>query len=215
MARGPYGLGDSSTPRRRARRAIFRHNFKNVRDYYNSWRVFCVNDERLRSATILRAGAAWIPLTYAQETMHGFEYAAAILMILRGLVEEGLTVVDAVRERYDGEKRNPWNEIECGSNYARSMASYALLNAFSGFEFNLPAGHIGFRPLRLVDGRFRCFWSLDPAWGEVLFSPEGAECPLQLARRSLGCVRAGVRRGGRPAGQLVVRRRAPPRSRLP
>ena len=105
-------------------------------------------------------------------------------------------------------KRNPWNEIECGSNYARSMASYALLNAFSGFEFNLPAGHIGFRPLRLVDGRFRCFWSLDPAWGEVLFSPEGAEVRVlygSLSLRSLGLpfVPASVEVAGQPVGFVV------------
>ena len=51
-------------------------------------------------------------------------------MIMTGLVDEGMTCVEAIRQRYDGERRNPWNEFECGSNYARSMASYALLNAF-------------------------------------------------------------------------------------
>ncbi|HOJ22686.1 MAG TPA: GH116 family glycosyl hydrolase, partial [Armatimonadota bacterium] len=208
-----YGLGEIFDPAqaRSALEAIFRHNFKKpIRDYYNPWRVFCVNDEAGLVICDYPEGRRKprIPLTYAQETMHGFEYAAAILMILRGLVEEGLTVVDAVRERYDGEKRNPWNEIECGSNYARSMASYALLNAFSGFEFNLPAGHIGFRPLRLVDGRFRCFWSLDPAWGEVLFSPEGAEVRVlygSLSLRSLGLpfVPASVEVAGQPVGFVV------------
>jgi hypothetical protein len=97
--------------------------------------------------------------------MHGYEYAAAIQMIQTGLVKEGLAVVRAVRERYDGYKRNPWNEIECGSNYARSMASYALLNAFSGFEFDMAKGLIGFDPVQLSDGKFRSFWSLDSGWG--------------------------------------------------
>ena len=43
------------------------------------------------------------------------------------MTEEGFRVVKAVRDRFDGEKRNLWNEFECGSNNARSMASYALI----------------------------------------------------------------------------------------
>jgi hypothetical protein len=86
--------------------------------------------------------------------------------------------VEAVRRRYDGERRNPWNEFECGSNYARSMASYALLNAFSGFEFDLARGRIGFNPLAATAGQFRCFWSLDPGWGEFALTPGAAEVRL-------------------------------------
>jgi non-lysosomal glucosylceramidase len=106
-----------------------------------------------------------IPVPYSQETMHGYEYAAAELMIGRGLVAEGMRVVKGVRDRYDGEKRNPWNEIECGNNYARSMASYALLNVFSGFTFDMPNQTIGFNPI--LPSPFSCFWSLDSGWGEV------------------------------------------------
>jgi hypothetical protein len=115
------------------------------------------------------------PLPYAGETQNGYEYAAAIQMIQSGLVEEGITAVTAIRDRYDGEKRNPWNEFECGSNYARSMASYSLLNAFSGFRFDMRQGLIGFDPVQPHDGRFRCFWSLDPAWGEVEIAPGRVE----------------------------------------
>jgi len=79
-------------------------------------------------------------------------------------------LVKAVRDRYDGRTRNPWNEIECGSNYARSMASYALLNAFSGFSFDMSQRVIGFDPVRLPRTGFRCFWSLDSGWGEVEFA---------------------------------------------
>lgn len=58
---------------------------------------------------------------------------------------------------------NPWNEIECGSNYARSMASYALIPILSGFEFDMPNYHIGFNPY--VTNDFECIWSLADAWG--------------------------------------------------
>jgi hypothetical protein len=96
-------------------------------------------------------------------------------MIMLGLVDEGMACIAAVRERYDGERRNPWNEFECGNNYARSMASYALLNAFSGFQFDMVNGLIGFNPVRTDNGNFRCFWSLDAAWGEFVMTPTGAE----------------------------------------
>ena len=82
----------------------------------------------------------------------------------RGFIKEGQEVVEAIRERYDGEKRNPWNEFECGSNYARSMASYALLLAYSGFVFDMTRHLIGFNPV-IDDIPFRVFWSLDSGWG--------------------------------------------------
>ena len=95
--------------------------------------------------------------------MHGFEYQAAVHMIMNGMEARGMRVVQGIRERYDGEKRNPWNEFECGSNYARSMASYALIPILSGFEFDMPHHHIGFNPYKAND--FKCIWSLADAWG--------------------------------------------------
>jgi non-lysosomal glucosylceramidase len=98
--------------------------------------------------------------------MTGFEYQAAAHMIQEDLLEEGLSVVRAVRDRYDGEKRNPWNEIECGANYARSMASYALLLAFSGFQYDRAKGRLGFLPKSCGDlDYFQTFWSLEDVWG--------------------------------------------------
>jgi len=44
-------------------------------------------------------------------------------MIWEGMVMEGLAVERAVHDRYHAAKRNPWNEVECGDHYARSMAS--------------------------------------------------------------------------------------------
>jgi len=115
--------------------------------------------------------------------MHGFEYAAAGHMIQMGLVKEGTRVVEAVRDRYDGERRNPWNEFECGSNYARSMASYALLNAFSGFSFDMTKGLIGFNPVATTGGKFRCFWSLDSGWG--VLEMRGNRVELKVLEGSL------------------------------
>jgi uncharacterized protein (DUF608 family) len=126
-----------------------------------------------------------VPLPYETETMNGFEYQALIHMIQEGMVEEGLAGVAAIRERYDGQKRNPWNEFECGGNYARSMASYALLPAFSGFQFDMVQGHMGFAPVETggAPEQKRFFWSLDCAWGEVAL--EGGQAELSVAEGTL------------------------------
>jgi hypothetical protein len=58
------------------------------------------------------------------------------------------------------------------------MSSYALLNAFSGFEFDLVQHMIGFNPIAIENGRFRCFWSLDSGWGEVEITPNAVEVRL-------------------------------------
>ncbi len=167
-----YGLGSvfDQEQVKQALASTYRYNFKHLlRTEYNPWRLYTLGDE---AGLIICAWPAdrtkpMIPLPYAQETQVGHEWATAIHMIQAGLVDEGLMCVAAIRARYDGAKRNPWNEIECGSNCARSLASYALLNAFSGFQFDGVRREIGFAPIRLVDGEFHCFWSLDSGWGSV------------------------------------------------
>ncbi len=177
------GLGDLFDPKQTklALKAIYRHNFKpSMRDFANFCRLYCLDDE---AGTVM---FDWpegtykpvIPMTYAEETMHGFEYQVACHMIQEGMVKEGVELVKAVRDRYDGRTRNPWNEIECGSNYARSMASYALLGAFSGFSFDMSQRVIGFDPVKLPKTGFRCIWSLDSGWGEVEFV--GAHVAVRL-----------------------------------
>ena len=168
------GLGDIFDPkqRKKALQTIFKHNYRrSFRDFPNPCRLFSLYDE----AGVLicdwpdPAKKPAVPVPYSEETMYGFEYAAASLMIQEGLVKEGLEIVRRGRMRFDGERRNPWNEFECGSNYARSMASYALLNALSGFEFDATKGMIGFSPV-VNSQSFTTFWSLDSAWGTVRFS---------------------------------------------
>lgn len=168
------GLGDVLEPEKvaSALSAIYRHNFKPVlRGHANPCRVYGLNDE---AGTVI---CEWpegvrkpvVPIPYAEETMHGFEYQAASHLIARGFEQEGLRMVQAVRDRYDGRRRNPWNEMECGSNYARSMASYALLVIYSGFVYDLPRRRMGFKPLK---GQGRFFWSLEGAWGSVEVGPQ-------------------------------------------
>jgi uncharacterized protein (DUF608 family) len=167
-----YGLGDLFDPAqaKTATANIFKYNFKtSSRDTYNPCRIYSINDEGGLVICVWPNDTyqPMIPLPYSQETMHGYEYAAACLMLKEGMIEEGMTVVTSVRDRNDGEKRNPWNELECGSNYARSMASYALLNVFSGFEFDMVQKKLGFNPIQPEANGSRFFWSLDAAWGDI------------------------------------------------
>lgn len=180
------GLGDifDSKQRKIALKNMFRNNFKeNMRNVANAWRVFALNDE---SGTVIcdypdEKAKPVIPIGYCEECMTGFEYAFAGLLASEGMIDECVKIVRAVRKRYDGENRNPWNEIECGSNYARAMASFALLPIFSGFEFDLPKKHIGFLPI--VEGDFRCFWAVGTAWGN--FIKTNKECLIEIALGTL------------------------------
>ena len=180
------GLGDlfDQEQRRTALANMFQNNFKpNLREFANMWRVFALNDE---GGTVIcdypdGAEKPVIPIPYCEECMTGFEYAFAGLLISEGFIKEGLQAVYAIRDRYDGEKRNPWNEIECGNNYARAMASFALLPIFSGFTFDLPKKHIGFAPI--TEGDFRVLWSLGTGWGN--FKKTKSEAAVEIYGGSL------------------------------
>ena len=164
------GLGQIFDPEKldKAVHSLYQYNFvPKMRDFFNPCRVFCLDGE---GGTIICAYPEdvvppTIPVPYCQETMHGFEYAAAGLLIQCGMVKEGERMVKAVRDRYAGNNRNPFNEIECGNNYARSMASYALIPIYSGFECDMTRGYIGFDPIKPCD--FRAPFALEGAWGVV------------------------------------------------
>ncbi|MGN1410345.1 MAG: GH116 family glycosyl hydrolase, partial [Eubacteriales bacterium] len=159
--------------------SMWKNNYMtDMRSHYNTFRLFAVNDEAGAVICAYPDGTTVpaIPIPYAQETMHGFEYSLAGLMISEGMIDEGLTIVKSVRDRYRGYNRNPYNEIECGSNYARSMASFALLPIFSGFRFNMPDSEIGFAPI--VDGDFRAPWFVGRAWGSYTRTAERTEIKI-------------------------------------
>jgi non-lysosomal glucosylceramidase len=123
-------------------------------------------------------------------------------LIARGLVDEGLTIVRAARARHDGSRRNPFNDIECGSYYARSLSSYALLNAFVGLTFDQRVGEIGFAPARPGDAVY--FWSAGRGWGEIAFRGAAATLTvkggeLRISRLRLPALAGRAFVDGRPA----------------
>ena len=173
--------------------SVFRYNFmkEGYHDWINRYRTFALDDER---GTVI---CTWphgdrpkVPFLYCDETMIGFEYQLACLLIQEGYVSEGLKVVKAVRDRFDGYNRNPWNEFECGSHYARSMASYGLLLAISGFEYSAVKKHIGFSPA-LDDEDFSSFFSVPDAWGVYRQHPGKAELEIMGGELDVRTFRAG------------------------
>ena len=189
-----YGLGDvlDHEKVKTSLATTYEANFKErLGDIYNPCRVFGMDDE---SGTVI---ATWpddkdkpaVPVPYAQETMHGMEYAFGQMLMAYGMLEEGIKVTAGVRDRYDGDKRNPWNEIECGSNYARSMASWGAMIVLSGFVYDATRGHIGFAP-RLRDGdSFRSFWSGANGYGTVEIGKGALKLEIlggEVALESLG-----------------------------
>ncbi len=183
-----YGIGDVLDPAKVKAHllSVFERNFiPHMRDFFNPWRNYTVNDEGgVAICTWDDATRPAIPIPYNTETMNGFEWAYAAHLALVGLTEKATAVADAIRNRYDGEKRNPWNEIECGSNYARSMAAYALIPAWSGFTFDMAKGEVGFSPR--TEGDFRTFWSVGSAWGTFTVSGPGRTCALEVLHGRLG-----------------------------
>jgi len=113
-------------------KSVHKYNFKrNFRDHYNNMRTFATADEQgTLIASYPHGGRPKVPFPYWGECMTGFEYQAAVLLLDYGFKKEGLEVAAAVRGRHDGRYRNPFNEPECGHYYARSMAAWALLDAW-------------------------------------------------------------------------------------
>jgi len=181
------GLGYILDPEhvKQAVKSIFKHNFRDsLADFDNVQRVFALNDEAgLLLCSWPHGNRPALPFVYSDEVWTGIEYQVAAHLIYEGWVDEGLKIVEAVRQRYAGHNRNPWDEIECGHHYARGMASWGVLLALSGFSYSVPAGKLGFAP-RINRDRFQTFWSTATAWGRYtqILSGESTEFEVQVTR---------------------------------
>ena len=188
--------------KKKALQSIYKYNYKpSMRTVPNAFRNFAINDE---AGTIIcsfpeHKKTPAIPILYLTETMTGFEYALAGLMLSQGFVTEGENIIKAVRDRYDGDKRNPWSELECGHNYARSMASYALLLIYSGFSFDMTKNHIGFKPIKKGDGNY--FWSVANSYGNMQF--KGEKQTLSVVGNEITLSSFGLR-DDKKVGNVVV-----------
>jgi uncharacterized protein (DUF608 family) len=162
------GLGPllSASNVRKALESIHQFNYKrHLYEHESVQRVFALNDESALVICDYGIGKRpEIPFPYFAEVMTGFEYQAAIHMIYAGMISEGVECIENIRRRYDGERRNPWDEAECGHHYARAMASWSAIPATSGFHYICSEKSVIAAP-RVNADKFFSFWSTATGWG--------------------------------------------------
>jgi len=120
-------------------KSVHKYNLKkDLRNHANPQRpTFALGDDGgLLLCSWPKGGKLQLPFVYSDEVWTGIEYQVASHLMFRGEVEKGLDIVRTCRLRYDGRVRNPFNEYECGSWYARAMASYALLEGLTGIRYD-------------------------------------------------------------------------------
>ena len=206
---------------RKAVSSIFKYNWRtDFYDHANCQRIYALGDERgLLLCSWPKGGRPQFPFPYSDEVWTGIEYEVAALLVWEGFLEEGLAVVKGARDRYDGERRNPYDEVECGHHYARALSSWSLLLALSGFHYSAPERGMGFFP-KVFPEDFRCFWSTGSGWGTFRMRVRRRRLraelsvlygELELEKLELGPVEGKVRdlylRAGRRPVQVEVLRK--------
>jgi non-lysosomal glucosylceramidase len=146
---------------RTALKTVMKNNFVRRFDgVFNNMRSFVLGDESGLIMASWPKGRLKVPFPYFAESMTGFEYAAAVGMLYEGQTEAGLACIKSIRDRFDGNKRNPFDEPECGRHYARAMAAWSGPMAISRFHYSGPDRAISFTS---VPGTY--FWSNGSSWG--------------------------------------------------
>ena len=146
--------------------SVYKYNFiEDFSDHINLQRTYALNrNSGLVMCSWPNGGRPDIPFVYSDEVWTGIEYQVAAHLIYEGYVDEGLKIVEACRSRHDGVERSPWNEVECGHHYARSLASYAVLLALTGFRCDAVNKTLSFKPAISQD-KFEGFFCCADGWG--------------------------------------------------
>jgi len=167
--------------------SIMKYNWhEDLRDEFNNMRSYVFSDEACLMMASWPKGRLEVPFPYFPEAMTGFEYAASIGMIYEGMEQEGLKCMKAIRDRFDGAKRNPFSEPECGHHYARSMASWAAVPALSGFHYSGVTG-----AFEIADRQGKWFWSNGSDWGSVEISDNSATIRVIEGELNVSIVKVG------------------------
>jgi uncharacterized protein (DUF608 family) len=183
------GLGYLLEPAniRKTLQSIVKYNLRQgLYGHFNCMRSFALGDESALLMASYPKDRPANPFPYFTEVMTGFEYAAAVGMLYEGQGENGLKCIKNIRDRYDGQKRSPFDEAECGHHYARAMASWAAVLALTGFHYSGVEKAMTFAP---GEGMF--FWSNGYAWGNCSLkgAKEGINVELSVLHGELALVK--------------------------
>ena len=146
--------------------SVFRYNFKkSLFNHINPQRPgYALGDEGgLLLCTWPKGGKLTFPFPYSDEVWTGFEYQVASHLMMLGKVKEGLEIVRTARKRYDGTKRNPFDEYECGHWYGRALSSYGLLQGLTGIRYDAVEKTLYINPA--IKGNFSCFFCTATGYG--------------------------------------------------
>ena len=175
------GLGYLAKPEniRATLRAILKYNYReSLADHFNSMRSFALGNEKALLMASYPKDRPTKPFPYWSEVMTGFEYTAAVGMLQEGMTKEGITCIRNVRDRYDGLKRSPFDEAECGHHYARAMAAWAAVLALTGFHYSAVRQEM---VLSVPEGKH--FFSTGYAFGTCTVTHKGQGTEIELTVR--------------------------------
>ncbi len=166
--------------------SIMKYNYQSdLSDHFNNFRSFALGDEAALLMASYPKTRPVNPFPYFTEVMTGFEYVAAIGMLQEGQTENGLKCITNIRNRYDGRKRSPFDEAECGHHYGRAMAAWSAHLTLTGFHYSGVE-----KSMTFTSNPGTYFWSNGYAWGTCIVTGRQAfltvlSGQLELSRFSL------------------------------
>lgn len=163
--------------------SIMKYNYvEDFSSHFNNMRSYVLGQESGLLMASWPKGRLKVPFPYFAEVMTGFEYCAAASMLYEGMNKEALQCIESIRNRFDGAKRNPFNEPECGHHYARAMASWATVLALSDFQYSGVD-----RYMQFTNNPGNYFWSNGYSWGTCTVSVNTVT--LEVLKGSLDSIR--------------------------
>jgi Predicted bile acid beta-glucosidase len=161
------GLGDILDPEKTKKHllSVYKYNFRrDLYDHANPQRPgFALgSDGGLLVCSWPHGGKPSLPFVYSDEVWTGYEYQVASHLASFGYLDEALDIVRTLRARYDGERRNPYDEYECGHWYARALSCYGLLESVTGVRYDAVT-----KTLYAKSGDCRVFLSTETGYGTV------------------------------------------------
>jgi uncharacterized protein (DUF608 family) len=184
--------------------SIYRYNHKpTLYDHDCVQRTYALNDEpALVVCDYASAARPKIPFPYFAEVWSGYEYSTSALMLFLN-IKHGEDCIAGTRSRYDGERRNPWDEAECGHHYVRAMSSWSAVLAVSGFRYHGGERRVSIFP-KTSARSFNCLWATGTGWGVFTQTRDGNRTHLRIRVHSGHLPLAICEMEGNPAGSEVA-----------